>query len=116
MSSPHQQVHISAVRWTAKGNLIVISGHNVTLNQLQLCHCLSMWLNCLPGWCSGIASIVVIWLITCMFPILIPLCPVFAHFICLALGQRLYCPHIPLSDAYEGLSLLSRLIDAPVYS
>jgi hypothetical protein len=36
MTSPHQQVRISAVRWTAKGNLIVIGGHNVMLNQLQL--------------------------------------------------------------------------------
>ncbi len=36
MTSPHQQVHISAIRWTAKGNLIVIGGHNVMLNQLQL--------------------------------------------------------------------------------
>ena len=36
ITSPHQQVCISAIRWTAKGNLIVISGHNVMLTQLQL--------------------------------------------------------------------------------
>ena len=36
MTFPHQQVRIFTVRWTAKGNLIAISGHNVTLNQLQL--------------------------------------------------------------------------------
>jgi hypothetical protein len=36
ITSPHQQVCISAVRWTAKGNLIMIGGQNVMLNQLQL--------------------------------------------------------------------------------
>ena len=36
MESPHQQVCISAIRWTAKGNLIVVSGLNVMLIQLQL--------------------------------------------------------------------------------
>jgi len=72
------------------------------------CHCLSTWLNCLPGQLFGIASFAVIWHTICTFPISIPLCPIFPRFICLALGQRLYCPHIPLSDALEGLLLLSR--------
>jgi len=36
MASSHQQVRISAVRWTAKGNLVVIGGHNVTLHHLQM--------------------------------------------------------------------------------
>jgi len=36
MASPHQQVHISAIRWTAKGNLVVIGSSNVTLHQLQM--------------------------------------------------------------------------------
>jgi hypothetical protein len=33
-ASPHQQVRIAAVRWTAKGNLVVTGGPNVTLHQL----------------------------------------------------------------------------------
>ena len=36
MSSPHQQVCITAVRWTAKGNLVVIGGHDIPLQHLQL--------------------------------------------------------------------------------
>ena len=35
-ASPHQQVHITAIRWTAKGNLVVTGGPNVMLHQLQL--------------------------------------------------------------------------------
>jgi hypothetical protein len=34
--SPYNQVHISASRWTAKGNLIVTGGHQTTAHQLQL--------------------------------------------------------------------------------
>jgi hypothetical protein len=34
--SPHNQVHISASRWTAKGNLVVTGGHQTTAHQLQL--------------------------------------------------------------------------------
>jgi hypothetical protein len=36
LTSPHHQISISAVRWTAKGNLVVIGGYDVTLHQLQL--------------------------------------------------------------------------------
>ncbi len=36
MSSPHQQVRISTVRWTMKGNLVVIGGHDILLQHLQL--------------------------------------------------------------------------------
>jgi hypothetical protein len=35
-TSPHQQVHISAVRWTTKGNLVVIGGLDIPLQHLQL--------------------------------------------------------------------------------
>ena len=35
-ASLHQQVRITTVRWTAKGNLVVTGGPNVTLHQLQL--------------------------------------------------------------------------------
>ena len=34
--SPTPQLHISAVRWTAKGNLVVTGGHMATAQQLQL--------------------------------------------------------------------------------
>jgi|SRR6266851_5922323 len=74
-----------------------------------------MQINCLPGLLHGIASIIVIWLVTYTFPISIPLCPIFPHFVCLALGQRLYCPHISLSDTLEGLSLLFRFIGTLAY-
>jgi hypothetical protein len=33
--TPHHQVHISATHWTAKGNLVVTGGPNVTALQLQ---------------------------------------------------------------------------------
>jgi hypothetical protein len=36
LTSLQHQISISAVRWTAKGNLVVIDGHDVTLHQLQL--------------------------------------------------------------------------------
>jgi len=36
LTSLHHQISIFAVRWTAKGNLVVIGGHNVMLHQLQL--------------------------------------------------------------------------------
>ena len=35
-NTPHHQVHVSAVRWTAKGNLIITGGHMTTAHQLQL--------------------------------------------------------------------------------
>jgi hypothetical protein len=35
-ASPHNHVHISAVRWTAKGNLVVTGGHTASEQQLQL--------------------------------------------------------------------------------
>ncbi|KAF8495262.1 hypothetical protein F5888DRAFT_1635742 [Russula emetica] len=35
-ASPHNQTHVSAVRWTAKGNLVVIGGHMTTAQQLQI--------------------------------------------------------------------------------
>jgi hypothetical protein len=34
--TPHNQVHVSAVRWTAKGNLVVTGGHMTTAQQLQI--------------------------------------------------------------------------------
>ena len=34
--TPHNQVHVSAVWWTAKGNLIVTGGHLTSVQQLQL--------------------------------------------------------------------------------
>ena len=34
--TPHHQVHVSAVRWTTKGNLIVTGGHMTMAHQLQL--------------------------------------------------------------------------------
>jgi hypothetical protein len=34
--TPHNQVHVSATRWTAKGNLIITGGHMTTVQQLQL--------------------------------------------------------------------------------
>jgi hypothetical protein len=34
MASSYQQVRISAIRWTVKGNLVVIRGHNVMLQHL----------------------------------------------------------------------------------
>lgn len=34
--TPHNQVHVSAVRWTAKGNLIITGGHMIMAHQLQL--------------------------------------------------------------------------------
>ena len=43
MTSPHQQVHISTVRWTAKGNLVVIGGPDVPLQQLQLAAPIFLW-------------------------------------------------------------------------
>ena len=55
---------------------------------LELCHCLSMRLNCLTGLINGIASIAKKLLTTCMFPLSIPLCLVFPYSIHLALGQR----------------------------
>jgi hypothetical protein len=36
MASSHEQVRISTIRWTVKGNLVVIGGHNVMLHHLQL--------------------------------------------------------------------------------
>jgi hypothetical protein len=35
-ASPHNHVHISAARWTAKGNLVVTGGHTTSEQQLQL--------------------------------------------------------------------------------
>ncbi|KAF8488156.1 hypothetical protein F5888DRAFT_1754645 [Russula emetica] len=35
-ATPHNQVHITAARWTAKGNLVVTGGHLTTAQQLQL--------------------------------------------------------------------------------
>ena|SRR6266851_5352696 len=85
------------------------------------CHHLSMWLNCHTGLVSGITGITKKWLVTCMFPISIPLCPVFLCSICLTLGQRrslpyLYVPCIvPVFAALEGFLLLSQLIDTLAY-
>ncbi|KAF8483156.1 hypothetical protein F5888DRAFT_1776445 [Russula emetica] len=35
-ATPHNQVHVTAARWTAKGNLVVTGGHLTTAQQLQL--------------------------------------------------------------------------------
>ena len=55
---------------------------------VPLCHHLSTQLNCLIGYLNGIADIAKRQLITCIFLLLILLCLIFPHSICLALGQR----------------------------
>ncbi|KAF8498979.1 hypothetical protein F5888DRAFT_1802400 [Russula emetica] len=35
-ATPHNQTHVSAARWTAKGNLVVTGGHLTAVQQLQL--------------------------------------------------------------------------------
>src|SRR6266851_6310829 len=68
-----------------------------------------MRLNCLPGLSRGITRIAKSWLTTCMFLLLIPLCPGCLCLVLLALGQRnpLLCmypiiishvPHIVILD------------------
>ncbi len=81
-----------------------------------------MQLNCLPGLRSGIASIIVVWPISCTFHMLTPLSPVFPHSLCLALGQRqcwmYYCLWISLVSVLvtlKGFLLLFRCIGIPVY-
>jgi hypothetical protein len=35
-ASPHIHIHISAIRWTVKGNMVVTRGHTTSMQQLQL--------------------------------------------------------------------------------
>jgi len=81
--------HNGKLMLTTKSGSHVVQGLRIMNNLYhlrftlkKLCHCLSMWINCLPGLLYGIAGIAEIWLVTCTFPILIPLCPIFPCSIC----------------------------------
>ena len=63
----------------------------MSVNFVHLCHCLSTWLNCLLDLMRGIIVFTMNWLVTCMFPIAIPLCPISLRSTSLTLGQRRSC-------------------------
>ncbi len=93
--------------------LVEYYGQNATS-----CHHLSIWLNCLTGLTSGIASIAEKWLVICTFLLSGPLSHIFPHSAVLALGQRMrrclfymlhiIMPHIIILDGQFLIVLAHR--------